>query len=65
MKFLGCPVAGDTVYGHRNATLPLKRQFLHATRLSIRIPGETIRHTFEAPLPEELEEVLVRLREER
>ncbi len=65
MKFLGCPVTGDTVYGHRNATVPLKRQFLHAARLSILLPGEAERRTFEAPLPVELEEVLERLREER
>ena len=65
MTFLGCPVAGDTVYGHRNASVPLKRQFLHATRLSILLPGEAKRRTFEAPLPDELEEVLERLREER
>ena len=65
MTFLGCPVAGDTVYGHRNASVPLKRQFLHATRLSILLPGDAKRRTFEAPLPDELEEVLERLREER
>ncbi len=65
MKFLGCPVAGDSVYGHRNATLPLKRQFLHAARLTILLPGEAERRTFEAQLPDDLVIVLDRLREER
>ncbi len=64
LKFIGCPVAGDTVYGHRHATVELSRQFLHAARLAIVLPGETKPRTFEAPLPEELERVLERLRGE-
>jgi 23S rRNA pseudouridine1911/1915/1917 synthase len=65
MKFLGCPVTGDSVYGHRNATVPVKRQFLHAARLIILLPGEKVLRTFEAPLPDDLEQVLRKLREER
>jgi 23S rRNA pseudouridine1911/1915/1917 synthase len=65
LKFLGCPVAGDTVYGHKHATIPLKRHFLHATRLTILLPGEAKPRTFEAPLPIELELVLEKLRYER
>lgn len=65
MKFIGCPVTGDAVYGHRNANIPLKRQFLHAARLTILLPGESTHRTFEAPLPDELEQVLVQLRNER
>jgi 23S rRNA pseudouridine1911/1915/1917 synthase len=65
LKFLGCPVAGDIVYGHKHATIPLQRHFLHAARLTILLPGEAKPHTFEAPLPNELERVLERLREER
>jgi 23S rRNA pseudouridine1911/1915/1917 synthase len=65
LKFLGCPVAGDTIYGHRHATIPLTRHFLHAARLTILLPGEAKPHTFEASLPNELEQVLQKLREER
>ena len=65
LKFIGCPVAGDTVYGHRHVTIELNRQFLHAARLTILLPGETTPRTFEAPLPEELEKVLERLRIEK
>jgi 23S rRNA pseudouridine1911/1915/1917 synthase len=65
LKFLGCPVAGDTIYGHRHATIPLARHFLHAARLTILLPGEAKPHTFEASLPVELEQVLQKLREER
>jgi 23S rRNA pseudouridine1911/1915/1917 synthase len=65
MKFLGCPVTGDTVYGHHHATLELGRHFLHAYRLTINLPGEASPRTFEAPLPEELEQQLEKLRQER
>lgn len=62
LDFLGCPVAGDTLYGRRKASVPIERHFLHATRLSIRLPGEEQPGTFDAPLPEELKEVLEDLR---
>ena len=62
LAYIACPVVGDTLYGRRQATLPLKRHFLHAIRLSVYIPNETERRTFQAPLPAELEEVLVNLR---
>jgi len=62
MAFIGCPVAGDTIYGRHNATIPLKRHFLHAARLVVRLRGEKTPRTFEAPLPAELEAVLAALR---
>lgn len=62
LAFLGCPVAGDRVYGKRNPSLPLARHFLHAFRLKLRLPGETSVRTFEAPLPAELDNVLSDLR---
>lgn len=65
LEFLGCPVVGDTVYGHKHATIPLERHFLHAASLTIQLPGETKPRTFEAPLPSELERVLTKLRDER
>lgn len=65
LKFIGCPIAGDRVYGHHHPTIGLKRQFLHASRLTIRLPGEEKPRTFEARLPRELEQVLDKLREER
>jgi len=58
MAFLGCPVAGDKVYGKKKASLELERQFLHAARLGLRLPGERVLRLFEAPLPEDLSKVL-------
>jgi 23S rRNA pseudouridine1911/1915/1917 synthase len=62
LAFLDCPVVGDTVYGRKKPSLDLNRQFLHAQRLSITLPGEQDKRTFEAPLPSELEAVLTELR---
>ena len=63
LSFIGCPVAGDTVYGRRKSTIDIQRHFLHAARLTIRLPGESQPRTFQAPLPPELERVLNQLRE--
>ena len=62
MAFLGCPVVGDTVYGRKNPSIKIQRQFLHAFQLSILIPGDEEKRTFEAPLANELFEVLDLLR---
>jgi len=65
LAFLGCPVVGDTVYGRRHATLPLERHFLHALRITVRLPGAKHPSTFEAPLPPELTQILNQLRSAR
>jgi 23S rRNA pseudouridine1911/1915/1917 synthase len=62
LAFLDCPVVGDTVYGRRHSSLPLKRHFLHAARLSIRLPGQEQLTSFKAQLAPELEEALQTLR---
>ena len=54
LAYLGCPVVGDRVYGHRKASLPLGRFFLHAARLRIILPGEKTATEFQAVLPEDL-----------
>lgn len=58
MAFLGCPIVGDRIYGRRRPSLEIDRQFLHAARLSIRLPGESLPVQFEAPLPDDLTSVL-------
>ncbi|MEA4906587.1 MAG: RluA family pseudouridine synthase [Anaerolineaceae bacterium] len=62
MAFLGCPIVGDRLYGRRSPTLPLDRQFLHAARLRVVLPGEKDPREFEAPLPADLQAVLDQLR---
>lgn len=70
LSHIGHPVVGDAVYGgvHRRvapqvkAVARLARPFLHAALLSFTHPVEGHRLSFEAPLPEDLDEVLARLR---
>ncbi|HLO31628.1 MAG TPA: RluA family pseudouridine synthase [Anaerolineales bacterium] len=60
--FLGCPIVGDEVYGRKKPSVEINRHFLHAYRLKIILPGEKESRLFEAPLPEELLDVLNELR---
>jgi 23S rRNA pseudouridine1911/1915/1917 synthase len=60
--FLGCPVVGDEIYGRKKSSVEINRHFLHAYRLKIILPGEKKPKFFEAPLPEELQHVLITLR---
>jgi len=60
LSSIGCPVAGDTVYGAR---LPgLDRQFLHAHLLGFRLPGTGEYMEFRSGLPPDLKTVLDDLR---
>jgi len=60
--FLGCPIVGDKIYGHRKSSIDIDRHFLHAARLKIILPGEKQARAFEAPLPDELQTILDSLR---
>lgn len=58
LAFLGCPVVGDQIYGRRRNSLEINRFFLHARRLTIRLPGNEEETEFTAPLPLDLQTVL-------
>lgn len=63
---IGHPVAGDPVYGtgtSRRGPEGLERLFLHAWRLELSSPSSGALIRAEAPLPDELEAVLARLRQ--
>ncbi len=62
LKLLGTPIVGDILYGHRHLSLDIPRQFLHASQLEITLPHESATRIFKAPLPEELESILIHLR---
>jgi 23S rRNA pseudouridine1911/1915/1917 synthase len=62
LAWLGYPVVGDAVYGHRRQRLLRRRHFLHAARLHFTHPATGEEVEFEAPLPPELSTVLKRLR---
>ena len=58
LAWLGHPLVGDTVYGRKKPSLPIERHFLHAARLTLRLPSSGEERTFTSPLPEELKQVL-------
>jgi 23S rRNA pseudouridine1911/1915/1917 synthase len=62
LAFIGCPIVGDLVYGHRKASVEIERHFLHAIQISVTLPGEKMPRTFRAELPDELQKVLIHLR---
>ena len=65
LAFIGHPVVADLLYSNRSwPTLGLRRQFLHAWQLGLRLPDGR-RELFESPLPNDLERTLGEVRRER
>lgn len=62
LSYLGVPVVGDQLYGRRKPSIEIERFFLHAKSLAIKLPGERVLRTFEAPLPDDLQGILDTLR---
>jgi len=58
MAFLGCPITGDRIYGHKKINLEIGRHFLHAAKITIVLPGDEKTSTFSAALPEDLQKVI-------
>jgi 23S rRNA pseudouridine1911/1915/1917 synthase len=71
LSYLGHPIVGDKMYGFKNQILPkgLKRHFLHATYLKIKLPdgapAKAGTREFKSDLPEDLKSVLEKLNEPR
>jgi 23S rRNA pseudouridine1911/1915/1917 synthase len=61
---IGHPVAGDAVYGSRKTSRLFPRQFLHALRVCIVLPGSNSQREFEAELPDDLRQSLYALNAE-
>jgi 23S rRNA pseudouridine1911/1915/1917 synthase len=62
LSAIGHPVVGDGAYGGRRPGIDLDRPFLHAEHLAFAHPVTGDALSFRAPLPAELEAVLVGLR---
>ena len=62
LAHIGHPIAGDKLYKFKDQKNPvgLKRQFLHAKSIKIKLPNKEVK-TFEAPLFEDLKEILKNL----
>lgn len=59
LSTIGRPIVGDPIYGSPLDKLNLKRQFLHASRLSFNLGH--IHYSFFAPLPQELITILQKI----
>jgi 23S rRNA pseudouridine1911/1915/1917 synthase len=55
---IGYPIVGDTIYGRKNPSVPIKRHFLHASEIKITLLSEREPRTFQAGLPIELITIL-------
>lgn len=68
MKHIGHPLVGDALYiDHRNhppRVVPIRRQALHAATLSFEHPGTKERATYEAPLTDDMQELITYMRSE-
>ncbi|MDT8859099.1 RluA family pseudouridine synthase [Alkalihalobacillus sp. MEB130] len=62
MKYIGYPLAGDPKYGPKKKTLDIEGQALHAAVLGFSHPKTGEEMVFEAPLPKDMEQVLLQLR---
>lgn len=61
MKYLGCPVLGDPVYGKKDDVFDTATLMLHSRRLGIRLPNDDAFTLFEAPVPLRFKKVLRKL----
>lgn len=60
LAFFKHPVVADAVYGKKKNDLGLTRQFLHAARIQFKHPLSRAEMKFDAPLPDDLREALLR-----
>ncbi len=65
MAYLGCPITGDTIYGHKHPSIEMGRFFLHAQSLLISLPREKQLTSFHAKLPHDLQLILAKLENEQ
>jgi 23S rRNA pseudouridine1911/1915/1917 synthase len=63
LAFLGCPILGDRIYGRRKISQEANRQMLHAYQIEIVLPGEEIPRLFQAPLPDDMNQIIQELRQ--
>jgi 23S rRNA pseudouridine1911/1915/1917 synthase len=61
MRYLGHPIAGDSLYGFTDTIFPHASLRLHAKSLGIILPGENEARIFKAPLPQRFTEMIKQL----
>ena len=58
MKYLGCPVLGDPIYGKKDSVFPDATLMLHSRLMDICLPGEKNYTRFKAGIPERFRKVI-------
>jgi len=61
LKYIGCPILGDPIYGHSDKHFPEATLMLHSKSLAITLPGETEPRIFSSPVPERFLAVMKKL----
>jgi 23S rRNA pseudouridine1911/1915/1917 synthase len=61
MRYLGCPIVGDPLYGIADQLFPNASLMLHAKSLAITLPGENEQRIFKAAVPERFKEMVKKL----
>lgn len=62
MEYIGHPVVGDTKYSPMKTPFAIKGQALHSAKLTFVHPRSKQRMSFDAPLPEDMQKIITRLR---
>jgi len=58
MRHMRTPILGDPLYARRDRRFPEATLMLHARRLAILLPGDTIPRVFLSPVPERMRSVI-------
>ncbi len=58
LAFIGYPIVGDQLYGHRRQELNINRQALHSYVLGFAHPSSKKYMEFSAPLPKDMQELI-------
>ena len=58
MKYIGCPILGDPIYGSKNQIFPAATLMLHSSLLSLRLPESQDFTEFKSPTPQRFRKVM-------
>jgi 23S rRNA pseudouridine1911/1915/1917 synthase len=61
VKYLGCPILGDALYGRHDNIFTDASLMLHSKTLAITIPGENEERIFTSTVPKRLMSVIDKL----
>lgn len=58
MKYLGCPILGDPIYGKKDERFPDATLMLHSRQIDIRLPEKDVFTRFRAAVPERFKKII-------